>query len=268
MNSTDHFNLDYAGNGASNQMLDLRLPPNVKEPTPVIVWFHGGGWHKGDKRAHDVPAPVIARYLSKGYAVASANYRLAQQAAFPAPIHDSKAVIRFLRGHAQQYNLDPTRIGVWGQSAGAYLAVFLGVTNNNPDFEGEVGQHLDQSSTVQTVVNRCAPTDLTLPNQPADLIDPFNKMLGGSPTANHALVIKASPVTHVTRHTVPMLIVHGLDDLIVPIRHAEVLAAALKNAGGEVAFLPLTESGHGTGRFNAPETTAAIASFFDKHLHP
>ena len=49
------------------------------------------------------------------------------------------------------YNLDPTRIGVWGQSAGAYLAVFLGVTNNNPDFEGEVGQHLDHEQNLNCI---------------------------------------------------------------------------------------------------------------------
>jgi len=263
--SESYLDLDYAGTGDRNQMLDLRLPPTARGPAPVIVWFHGGGWHKGDKRAHDVPAPVIDRYLARGYAVASANYRLAQQASFPAQIHDGKAVIRFLRGHAQQFNLDPARIGVWGQSAGAYLAVFLGLTNGNPALEGNVGQHLDQSSAVRVVVNRCAPTDMTLPNQPAALMEPFHKMLGD---ANPVLAAQASPVTYVSQHAVPMLIVHGEDDAIVPIHHAKILAAALQNVGAEVAVLPLQDSGHGTGRFQAPATDSVIDGFFDKHLHP
>ena len=55
LKSEDHLNLDYGGNGDSRQMLDLRLPPNAQRPVPLIIWFHGGGWYKGDKHAHNVP---------------------------------------------------------------------------------------------------------------------------------------------------------------------------------------------------------------------
>ena len=210
---------------------------------------------------------MVNRYLARGYAVASANYRLAQQASFPAPIHDGKAAVRFLRGHAKQYNLDPTRIGVWGQSAGAYLSVFLGVTNGNQGLEGSVGPHLDQSSAVQVVVNRCAPTDLTLPNQPKnELIEPFEKMLGTSVDQNPALVAQASPIKYVTPQSVPMLILHGDIDSTVPIAHAQLLEAALQRAGVEVAFVTLKNTGHGGGGFLLPATDQITADFFDCHL--
>lgn len=266
--SENHLNLDYGGTGDSRQMLDLRLPPNAQQPLPLIVWFHGGGWYKGDKHAHNVPVHLTERYLARGYAVASANYRLAQHSSFPAQLHDGKAAIRFLRGHAPQYNLDPERIGVWGQSAGAYLAVFLGVTNGNQELEGSVGRHRDQSSAVQAVVNRCAPTDMTLPNHPIDLWEPFVRMLGTSGAQNPVLVAQASPITYVTSRAVPMLILHGDIDPIVPLAHAQVLEAALQQAGVEVTFITLKNTGHGGGGFLLPATDAVTANFFDKHLCP
>ena len=268
LKSEDHRNLDYGGNGDSRQMLDWRLPPNAQRPGPLIIWFHGGGWYKGDKHAHNVPPHLTERYLTRGYAVASANYRLAQHSPFPAQIHDGKAAIRYLRSHAQQYNLDPERIGVWGQSAGAYLAVFLGVTNGNLKLEGRVGRHLDQSSAVQVVVNRCAPTDMTLPNQPKDLWDPFEKMLGTSVAQKPALAAQASPITYVTSRAVPMLILHGDIDPIVPLAHAQLLETALQQAGVEVTFITLKNTGHGGGGFLLPATDTQTAGFFDKHLCP
>ena len=98
-------------------------------------------------------------FATKGYAVASINYRLSQHAVFPAQIEDCKAAIRWLRANAAKYGLDPDHIGVWGASAGGHLVAMLGTTGGVKEFEG-TGGNLDQSSRVQCVVDWFGPSDL------------------------------------------------------------------------------------------------------------
>ena len=84
--------------------------------------------------------PVPLEYLAQGFAVASINYRLSQHALFPAQIEDCKAAVRWLRAHAEQFNLDANRFGAWGPSAGGHLAAMLGTTGAVAMFE--VGDYL------------------------------------------------------------------------------------------------------------------------------
>jgi len=108
----------------AGQRLDLFLPVQpVDKPLPIIVWVHGGGWDMGDR--HDRTAVPLTAY---GYAVASIDYRLSQQATFPAQIEDCKGAVRWLRANAKKYDLDPDHVGVWGASAGGHLVALLGTT--------------------------------------------------------------------------------------------------------------------------------------------
>ena len=86
-------------------------------PTPVVIFFHGGGFKSGDKSS--VPSGLLARCLEAGISVASANYRLSQMAAFPAPMLDGARAIQYLRSHAQELEIDPERIAASGSSARA-----------------------------------------------------------------------------------------------------------------------------------------------------
>src|SRR5712691_7845656 len=79
---------------SSAQVLDLYLPNDTPGPYPCIVAIHGGGFIFGDKREDQVNAPVEA--VRRGYAVAAMNYRMADEALFPASVQDVKAAIRFL----------------------------------------------------------------------------------------------------------------------------------------------------------------------------
>src|SRR6185503_6441065 len=119
------------------------LPPGKARPL-LIVWVHGGAWRSGSKSS--VP---IKRLVEDGYAIASVDYRLSTEAKFPAQIHDLKAAIRFLRGHAAQWRLNTEKIAIAGDSAGAHLAALVGVSNRNADLEGNLGNNRDQSSDVQ-----------------------------------------------------------------------------------------------------------------------
>src|SRR6516225_3220286 len=93
--------LEYVPGGHERQRLDLYLPEKPDGLLPVIVWVHGGGWLGGSKEGGGPALPLV----SKGYAVAAINYRLSQDATFPAQIEDCKTAIRWLRAHAKEYHL-------------------------------------------------------------------------------------------------------------------------------------------------------------------
>jgi acetyl esterase/lipase len=111
---------------------DLYLPDAVAIRRPVIVWLHGGAWRLGDRRL----CPDLSRHFAeRGFAMVSVDYRLSQQAVFPAQIEDVKTAIRWVRHVADQYGLDRDRIGLWGSSAGAHLGALAAVTRSG-EFEG------------------------------------------------------------------------------------------------------------------------------------
>src|ERR1035438_8305255 len=128
-------------NGHLLQRLDLYLPREGKD-LPLIINIHGGAFRGGDK-AMDVPLD----YLARGYAVASINYRLSQDAIFPAQIEDCKAAVRWLRANASKYGLDPSHFAAWGSSAGGHLAAMVGTTGGVKEYD--VGENLGVSSRVQ-----------------------------------------------------------------------------------------------------------------------
>jgi acetyl esterase/lipase len=144
--------LEYARAGEKSLLLDLYLPEKSRHSLPLIIWIHGGAWTGGDKA--DCPA---RRLLQRGYAVASINYRLSNEAIFPAQIEDCKAAIRWLRAHAKQYGLDADHFGAWGSSAGGHLVALLGTTGDLKQFDK--GDNLDFSSRVQAVCDFYGPTD-------------------------------------------------------------------------------------------------------------
>lgn len=157
--------------------LDLYLPKEVNDP-PLVVFIHGGGWRNNSYKK------CLTPWLTEhNVAVASIGYRLTDKATFPAQIHDCKAAVRWLRAHASDYGYDASRIGVAGTSAGGHLALLLGVTNGKQELEGEVGGHLEQSSSVQAVVDYYGPSDFLLrsKNQPIKTEppdSPVNLLLG------------------------------------------------------------------------------------------
>ena len=112
--------------GSDAQYLDLYVP-NTPEKAPLFVLVHGGGFVSGDSQTKQ--AQYMYRYFrDHGFACASINYRLAQEAPFPAACADVKAAVRFLVHNAETYGFDAERIAIWGESAGGYLAAFTALT--------------------------------------------------------------------------------------------------------------------------------------------
>lgn len=259
--------LAYIPGGGERNTLDLYLPAGATNRLPVIVWVHGGAWRAGSKE--NCPA---RRFVAQGYAVASVNYRLSQQALFPAQIEDCKAAIRWLRAHATQYQLDPEHFAAWGSSAGGHLVALLGTTGDTKLFDK--GANLDQSSRVQAVVDWFGPSDFTqmskfsLTNSPFDhdaADSPEALLIGGPVQQNKDKVTQANPITYVTPGDPPFLIMHGNRDNVVPYQQSELLRDALQKARVPVTLKIIEGAGHG---FGGPEVNRTVEEFLDRHLKP
>ncbi len=249
-------NLPY-GDGHPRQMLDIYMPTNPPPgPRPAVVWIHGGGWTNGDKISAGNRAPLL---LSAGFVVVGINYRYAQDAIFPAQIHDCKGALRWLRANAQTYNIDPARIGVWGSSAGGHLVALLGTSAGVAAAEGVVGGNLSQSSRVQAVADYFGPTDFFNVEGWHTQCMPVtaeSRLLGaclGEIQANQhdpawaepvALAHLAGSVTHVTHDDPPFYIAHGTADNTVWPEHSEILHGLLIGAGVESTLRLVQGVGH------------------------
>ena len=249
-------------------LVDLYIPNDTPEP-PLLVWVHGGAWRSGSKSS---VGPL--GLASAGFAIASVDFRPSAEAPFPGQIHEIKAAIRFLRAEASTYGYDAGRIAIGGNSSGGHLAALVGVTNGHAALEGEVGDHLDQSSSVQAIVDYYGPTNLasilsqsTLHGlsvrQPA-----LELLLGGQPDAVPELAELASVVTHVDATDPPLLILHGDQDPQVPINQSHELHGAYKELGLTVHFEVVHGAAHGGPAFYDAERNELARRFLEKALSP
>ncbi len=199
--------------------LDLYLPPEAASAPPVVVFLHGGGWQRGSRRQtlpvlSDLQPTLFERITAAGFAVAAADYRLSGEAVFPAPADDVRAAVGWLREHATDLGLDGAPVYLWGESAGAHLALLVAMSD-------EIGGHDD----VAGVVAWFPPTDLLGLDADAEIVggEPHSpvdsresRLLGGSVTDLPERARAASPLTHVRSDAPPTLLMHGDADLLVP----------------------------------------------------
>jgi acetyl esterase/lipase len=257
------YDLGYADT-SPQQHLDLYLPARAAKPAPLVIWVHGGGWHTGDKSSiaarYDpsaspptptnctdivqVQAPDVVALNAKGYAVASVNYRLNRDPV--AALKDAKAAVRFLRANASSYHLDPDRFAAWGDSAGGYTVIMLGVTGGRHTvFDDPALGNLEVSSGVQAVVDWFGPTDASnMPGQVGAAESPYTYIVAG-------------------RSLPPFRIAHGDADCIVPLRQSRHLYAALTKVGGVATLTILPAARHEDPAFMRTQLTPTVA-FLDR----
>jgi acetyl esterase/lipase len=261
-------NIDYVGKGNPRQKLDILVPKDhATKKRPLIVFIHGGGWLAGSKT--DGLGVIQAVAAEGDYVAATINYRLTPEAGWPAQIFDCKAAIRYLRGNAAKYGIDPEHIGVMGLSAGGHLVSVLGTSGDVPSLEGELGSFTKESSRVQCVVNFFGPTNFltfygpgttTVKIRDAKMIGP---LLGKEEEEVLVNAKSASPVTWITKDDAPFFTAHGTQDNLVPYAQAEEINASLAKAGVETHLIEMTGAGHG---FDSDDLNGRIKLFLDKHL--
>lgn len=255
--------LVYASPNGRELLADLYLPKNRNRPVPVIIWLHGGGWRFGDRKL----GPDFSKYFaSYGYAMVSIDYRLSGEATFPAPIHDVKTAIRWVKSIAEEYGINRKKIGLWGSSAGGHLAAFAAATGSSL-FLGETPEYEEWSSEVQAVAVGYGPVDFLkideqkgvngiIEGDPESVQisadkkssdpDSFESLFIGAPIETCPdLVRKANPVTYVKQGLPPFLIMHGLSDVAVPAQQSELLYEAMVEKGNDVSLYLIEGLGHG-----------------------
>ncbi len=245
--------------------LDVFMPPgSFDRPRPAIVFVHGGGWRGGDKGAGQWQA-YPERFAHQGYVTVSVNYRLTDQAPFPACVEDVKCAVRWLRAHARHYGIDAGRIGAYGNSAGAHLVSMLGLVGPAAGLEGD-GPYAEQSSLVQAVCASATPTDFLNWHSPIQGHRALEPLLAGPEDSLNARAAKASPITYVHKDAPPFLLVQGGKDTTVDISQSDSFVKALREAGAAVEYLTYDDAGHGVFGQNAKETLPAMEKFFGETI--
>lgn len=265
--------------------LDLWRSRSSNKSAPLVIWIHGGAWLGG---SYNLPPQGLQQLLQSGFAVASVQYRFSSASIFPAQIHDVKGAVRFLRAHADEYNLDPKRFAAWGSSAGGHLAALLATSGGISEAEGTTGGNPGVSSRIQAAVDYFGPTDLLqmnldvttppgsiinhdAPNSPESLLIGFggtgqgvgvlrNNLSSPNPpfTEKVALAKLANSIEHVTPEDPPIFIAHGNQDNLVPIKQSVRLASALEAKDIDHVMRVVVGGGHGFGTQSAAVDAEAI----------
>ncbi len=241
------------GPGAA-ELADVYLQNSGVHPAVIVI--HGGGWEQGDKDQQVMKHHAV-EWAQAGYHVIAINYRLTStgspQDMWPAQIQDAQLAVRWIRAHAAEWRINPTKIAAHGRSAGAHLALFLGSLKQIvPGDRAALHPRIDPSVTV--VADDFGPTDLT---KPRIRNTRWTRALFGGVSyyAAPAAYGAASPVNYVSGQSAPVCIAHGKLDEVVPIGQSHELAAALARFG--VPFRSFWfNGGHGFGGTSKPEKDA------------
>jgi acetyl esterase/lipase len=256
-------NIEYSNPDDQHLMVNMAWPKNGSGPFPAVLCIHGGGFRAGNRESYNKACLTLAQH---GFVAATVEYRLAPKFQFPAAVYDCKAAVRWIRANATKYHVDPAHVGVMGGSAGGHLVQFLGVTAGVPEFEG-TGGNPEQSSAVQCVVNYYGPSDFTKSyGKSVDAAEVLPLWFGGNlDTELHKHII-ASPLSWVTPHAAPTLLLHGTKDDHVAYEQAVWMRDRLKACGVEVELLTLEGAGHGFKGEFAATADKAMLEYFQKHL--
>lgn len=264
--------IPYAKYGDKTLSLSMLMPARAKEgtPLPVIMYVQGSRWLEQDLYLH---IPQLSDFANEGYVIASVEYRHSLVAKIPAQIQDVKAAIRFMRANANEYNIDPERIGIWGGSSGGHMAALVGTSEGVEEFMTE--DNRCQSSSVKAVVDFYGPTIFTQMSKYPSAIDhdaedsPESLVIGGpiQDPKYRKLVQQYNPIAYISedKQLPPFLIVHGDKDPYVPFNQSVLLYNALRDAGQQVEFYKVKGAGHGV-RFWTPKVLKIVHDFFNEYL--
>ncbi len=270
--------VDYVGDKITGHKLDIHLPAQGTGPFPVVISIYGSAWLSNSWKANTFKDGIGQPLLENGFAVVSINYRSSGDAIFPAQIQDVKSAIRFIRAHANDFNLDTEFIGITGWSSGGHLAALAGVTSDKKevfvhglavDLIGENAENTEYSTKVDAAVDWFGPTDFLQMDKCGssfshDAIDsPESKLVGGAIQSNQDKVAMANPINFVDKNCPPFLIFHGDKDPLVPHCQSEQLLDKLQayHIKSELNIIP--GGGHGPGVI-IPENLDKMVDFFSK----
>ncbi len=237
--------------------LDLDFyPSRIIGKKPCVIVVHGGSWAGGDSKQ----LPELNSYLAaSGYNVAAINYRMAPKYQTPAPVEDIEAAIAYLKKHADKLHIDTTKFVLLGRSAGAQIALLAAYTIHEPDLKG--------------VIDFYGPADMvwgySIPSNPLimDSRKVMRDYIGGSYNEVPKKYVACSPLEFVSNKSVPTLIIHGSNDVLVSPEHSRRLNLKLQQNNIKHYSLKLPWATHGFDfNLNGPGgqlSTYAVETFLN-----
>lgn len=221
--------IDYVGDNHVGHKMDVYFPKDDGKAThPVLIHIYGSAWGSNNSKGSADLGTVGTAALGAGYILVTPNHRTYNDALYPAQINDIKAVVRYLRGNAEELGVDTSFIAVSGFSSGGHLASLMGVTRNVKDnytygsatmnIEGDLGRYTNESSWVDAVCDWSGPVDCRDKGcgNPIQMA-PENDMVGGCNDQQcpdkHALL---GANTFIDETDAPVFVAHGSADNIVP----------------------------------------------------
>jgi acetyl esterase/lipase len=210
------------------------FPSKMPGKRPCVIVVHGGSWNSGDSKQ----LSNLNHYLAKkGYNVAAINYRLAPKFQTPAPVEDIKNVLACLRKRAEELKIDTSNFVLLGRSAGSQIALMAAYTLQDKDLKGVI----DFYGPVDMVWGYSVPTNPLIMNS-RSVMDAY---VGGPCSKIPQKYHDCSPLFFVDKNSVPTLIIHGTNDVLVSWIHSDKLDITLTKNGVKHYWLKLPWATHG-----------------------
>jgi len=247
---TVYENLIYAEPNDMPLGLDL-YQPDGEGPFPVLMLVHGGGWCQGDRQGY---AEHGRYFADAGYLAASIDYRLAPANPFPAACEDVTAAAAWLIEHAAEYGGNPARFGAYGGSAGAHLVAWLATSPDTP---------------LTCCAEWAGPMDMRREPVTYHYRGYGLAFMGACVHEDPATYDAASPLYRLTVGAPPLLLVHGVEDAVVPADHARWMLEKARELGAPAEMVLLDGVGHTGGASGIPELASgweAMMAFFARRL--
>ena len=227
-------NIEFAAPDGGSLKLDAHVPDGPG-PFAACILVHGGGWRNGNKRVYITP--LFEPLTKAGFVWFTVNYRLAPAHRWPACAEDVAAAVKWVKAHAAEYKVDPKRIALIGESAGAHLVAWIG-TQKDPE------------TSVAAVVPFYSPGDLELQTKKTGTVgDAMGALLGLTELNEDArkALRAASPIDQIKAGMPPFLLIHGDNDQMVPYEQSPLFQAKMKAAGNVCDLITVPGGGHGMG---------------------
>jgi acetyl esterase/lipase len=253
------------GTGGGRELrCDVYRPPAAVAKETGVLIIHGGGWRQGNRKELRGYGILLGRL---GYPCVSTEYRLTDEAPWPAQIHDVKACLRWMKANASDLGINPAKIVVEGNSAGGHLSLMVAGTANLPAFEGD-GGNAGVDTSVTASIAFYPPTDLdrslgrggTFP----DGTGPIDLLMGPDNTAPARAA--ASPLTHAKAGHPPTLLMHGNADEVVSSSESTRMYEALEKAGVPVEMHIYAQQPHAfdSDPFLGRQSASIMAGFINR----